>query len=179
MADERLKAWLRQARADLEAGRSESGQECHRRYWLQQSCEKCIKALGLLMWAGPAADEGAFRTHFLHRHSPLKQLAAEISKSPALPKSLRLLLRQIETELTQLDGEGLLRKVDGTTPTTDPTDVSYRYPFRDSAGKDVAPRDWTSTEWDAYQGNATGVAAAVERFLRALDNRRQRWRGSA
>jgi hypothetical protein len=98
MADERLKAWIRQARADLAAGRGETG-------------------------------------------------------------------------------EGLLRKVDGTTPTTDPTTVSYRYPFRDAGGKDVAPRDWTAGDWDAYQGNAAGVAAAVDRFLRSVENRRQRARG--
>ncbi len=36
MADEQLKAWLRQARADLDAGRSQGGDECHRRYWLQR-----------------------------------------------------------------------------------------------------------------------------------------------
>ena len=178
MVDERLKAWLRQARADLEAGRGEGGQECHRRYWLQQACEKGIKALGVVMWNGPRADDGAFRGHFLHKHSPLKQLATELGNDPALPKSLRLLLRQIDAELSRLDGEGLLRRVDGTTPTTDPTDVSYRYPFRDNAGKDVAPRDWTAADWDSYQGNAAGVASAIERFIRAIENRRQRSRGS-
>jgi hypothetical protein len=178
MADERLKAWLRQARADLDAGRSQGGDECHRRYWLQQASEKGIKALGLAMWNGPTADEGVFRAFFLHKHSPLKQLAAEAGKNPLLPKSLWLLLRQIDAELTGLDGAGLLRQVDGTTPTTDPTDVSYRYPFRDANGLDVAPRDWTTADWDAYQGNAAGVAAAIDRFLRAVDNRRQRTRAA-
>jgi hypothetical protein len=106
----------------------------------------------------------------------LKQLATELDNDPSLPKSLRMLLRQIDAELYKLDGEGLLRKVDGTTPTTDPTDVSYRYPFRDSTGRDLAPQDWTTADWDAYQGNAAGVAAVIERFLRAVDNRRQRAR---
>jgi hypothetical protein len=78
--------------------------------------------------------------------------------------------------LGRLDGEGLLRRVDATTPTTDPTATSYRYPFRDDAGRDVAPMDWSVTDWDAYQGNAAGVAAAIERFLRAVENRRKRGR---
>ncbi len=115
MADERLKAWIRQAQADLAAGRREDGEECHRRYWLQQACEKGIKALGLVLWKDPPADDGVFRGRFLHKHSPLKQLARDLRDEPALPKSLRLLLRQIEAELSHLDGEGLLRKVDGTT----------------------------------------------------------------
>jgi hypothetical protein len=61
MADERLKAWIRHARADLDAGRCEGGVECHRRYWLQQACEKGIKALGQILWKGSAADDGRFR----------------------------------------------------------------------------------------------------------------------
>jgi hypothetical protein len=176
MEDDLLKAWLRQARADLNAGRGGGGEECHRRYWLQQACEKGIKALGLVLWNGPPESDGVFRDRFLHKHSPLKQLATELENDPSLPRPLRMLLRQIEAELYKLDGEGLLRRVDGTTPTTDPTDVSYRYPFRDSAGRTLAPQDWTTTDWDAYQGNAAGVVAALERFLRAVDNRRQRTR---
>lgn len=175
MADERLKAWLRQANADLQAGRSEGSAECHRRYWLQQACEKGVKALALVLWNGPASDDGLFRAHFLHSHSPLRRLEADLTAKPALPRSLRRLLRQLETELGAIDGDGLLRKVDATTPTTDPTGVSYRYPFRDAvSGNEVAPTDWTSTEWDAYQGNAAGVIAAIERFLRAVENRRRR-----
>jgi hypothetical protein len=179
MADERLKAWIRQARADLDAGRREGEVECHRRYWLQQACEKGIKALGQILWKGSAADDGRFRQHFLHRHSPLKQLSQEVAADPGLPKSLRLLLRQLDAELGELDGEGLLRKVDSTTPTTDPADASYRYPFRGPAGEDVAPVDWSSADWDTYQGNSVGVAAAIDRFLRTVENRRQRGRAMA
>ena len=76
MEDELLKAWLRQANADLQAGCDERSVECHRRYWLQQACEKGIKALGMMHWSGPAADEGLLRAHFLHNHSPLRQLEA-------------------------------------------------------------------------------------------------------
>ena len=142
MADERLKAWIRQARADLDAGRR----------------------------------DGRFRQHFLHRHSPLKQLSQEVAADAGLPKSLRLLLRQLDAELGELDGEWLLRKVDSTTPTTDPTDASYRYPFRGPAGEEVAPVDWSRADWDRYQGNSVGVAAAIDRFLRTVENRRQRGR---
>jgi hypothetical protein len=177
MADERLRAWIRQAQADLHAGRAEDGAECHRRYWLQQACEKGIKALGLLLWRGTPADEGLFRHRFLHKHSPLDQLAKEVREDAAVPKSLRFLLREIEAELSRLDGAGLLRRVDGTTPTTDPVDVSYRYPFR-ANGLDVAPCDWRSADWDSYQGNAIGIAAAIDRFLKAVDNRRLRGRGT-
>ena len=56
MADENLKSWLRQAHADLEAGGIQASQECHRRYWLQQACEKGIKALGLLLWERSSPD---------------------------------------------------------------------------------------------------------------------------
>jgi hypothetical protein len=176
MADDRLMAWIRQARADLDAGRAGVGAECHRRYWLQQACEKGIKALGIVLWRGAAAEEGRFRQHFLHRHSPLKQLSAEVAADASLPKSLHLLLRQLDAELGRIDGEGLLRRVDSTTPTTDPTEVSYRYPFKDTAGSDVAPRDWNAAEWDAYQGNRIGVVAALERFLGSIENRRKRGR---
>jgi hypothetical protein len=180
MADELLKAWIRQANADLQAGRAERSIECHRRYWLQQAYEKGIKALGMMLWRGPPAEDGLLRAHFLHSHSPLRRLKDDILANPTLPQSLQRLRRQIETELNALDGDGLLRKVDGTTPTTDHTGVSYRYPFQDAAtGEDIAPMDWTTAEWDAYQGNATGVIAAIERFLKAVENCRRRGARSA
>jgi len=141
-----------------------------------RACEKGIKALGQILWKGSPADDGRFRQHFLHRHSPLKQLSQEVAADAGLPKSLRLLLRQLDAELGELDGAGLLRKVDSTTPTTDPTDASYRYPFRGPAGEEVAPVDWSSADWDRYQGNSVGVAAAIDRFLRTVENRRQRGR---
>ena len=175
MADENLKSWLRQAHADLEAGGIQASQECHRRYWLQQACAKGIKALGLLLWERSSPDDGLFRQHFLYRHSPMKQLAKEVSKDPAL-RTLRFFLHQLDAELAQIDGNGLLRKVDSTTPSTDPTEVSYRYPFRDAHGKEIAPLDWTATDWDAFQGNAVGVARAVDRLLKAVDNRRKKAR---
>lgn len=161
-----LEAWLAQAEADCAAGRAggDGISECHRRYWLQQACEKGIKALGLLLWEGPPADEGAFRSEFLYKHSPLKNL-----QGPGLPKSLKLLLRRLEEQLNALDGERLLRKVDATTPSTKPAEISYRYPFEDAKSTVIAPV-WF-TEWDAYQGNHMGVVASIDRFLKAVRNR--------
>jgi hypothetical protein len=177
MADERLKAWMRQARADWEVGRATSGSECHRRYWLQQACEKGIKALGILLWKGQAADESRFRQYFLHQHSPLKELADNAAVDPKFPKSLHLLVRQLETELGKIDGEDLLRKVDGIKQQRDASEVSYRYPFVDAAGTEIAPVDWKTSDWDLYQGNFAGVVAAIDRFLRAVEIlRRQRSR---
>ena len=91
-----LRAWTRQARADFNAASVVTAgiSECHRRYWLQQACEKAIKTLGLLLWRGHPSNEGDFKRWFLNRHDPLKTLGAQ----PALPKSLKLLLQQIHSE---------------------------------------------------------------------------------
>ena len=162
-----LRAWLRQADCDLTAARvAEPGiLECHQRYWLQQACEKGVKALGMLLWRTPSADDGCFRREFLHKHSPLRNL----KETPGIPKSLISLLRELEAELAKLDGRGLLMKVDSTTPTFHPMDVSYRYPFEDSAGQVIAPADYE--RWDVYQGNIEGITAAIDRFLKAVRNR--------
>lgn len=82
------------------------------------------------MWRGHANVEGQFRHYFLGRHSPLRHLATEVAGDPDVPRSLLLLLGQLEAELAKLDGAGVLRRVDATTPTMDPIDVSYRYPFQ-------------------------------------------------
>jgi hypothetical protein len=171
VADEQLKAWLRQARADWHAGQAPGVAPCHRRYWLQQAGEKSIKALGLTLRGTRGHNEGEFRHHFLGRHSPLAFLTTGVNDA-SVPRSLRFLLRQIRTELSKLDGASVLERVDATRASMDPTDVSYRYPFRDVAGNDVAPVDWTEADWDVYQGNAAGVVAAVNRLLNALENRR-------
>lgn len=165
----RCDAWLRQAAADLDAGRSTQGEECHRRYWLQQACEKGIKALGLILWRGGPANERLFTRHFLHDHSPLQK----VSKAPA-DKHLALLRRQLDAELGRIDGASLIRKVDATTPSLAPDAPSYRYPFRDFAGGDTAPVDWGAAEWNEYQGDFMGVVAAVERLLRSVRNTAKR-----
>ncbi|MBX3181657.1 MAG: hypothetical protein KIT72_12680 [Polyangiaceae bacterium] len=173
MSDE-LKAWLRQARADLEASRQTVLAECHRRYLLQQAYEKGVKALGLRLWRGSLADAD-FRRLFLHRHDPLSRLQAEAD----LAKALRIFLRQINSELSTLDNAGLLLRVDGTSPTTNRSDVSYRYPFIDSqTGSVIAPVDISTDDWDAYQGNEMGVARAIERFLKRVESLIRRSRGA-
>lgn len=144
-------------------------------YWLQQACEKGIKALGIVIWRPEAPLDGLFRKHFLHKHSPIAQLKSDLKdkSDPDLATHSRrftLLLKQIEADLGKLDGGPLLLKVDSTRPTPNPIDVSYRYPFRDSANNIVAPRDWTTADWDAYQGNAMGIERAIERFLREIEN---------
>ena len=169
------RAWVQQARADLDAALSTGAgaRECHRRYWLQQACEKGIKALGLVLWSGDAGDEGQLRAMFLLRHDPLKRLQGE----PELPRSLRLLLRQLEAELAGIDNAGLLLQVDATTATTTFTDPSYRYPFVDGSGALVTPASWTTTEWDAYQGNEMGVRRAIGRLLDVVEDRIRKSRG--
>jgi hypothetical protein len=161
-----IKSWLRQADEDLKAGQAAAGDasECHRRYWLQQACEKGIKALGIILWPN-SIDDGNFKNNFLHKHSPLKSLSENLKKD----KSLFGLVRQIETEINKLEGRDMIRKVDATTPTTDLTDISYRYPFIDNSGNIVAPVDYP--DWDSYQGNAMGVANSIEKFLAKVRNR--------
>lgn len=167
--------WIAQARADLEASRANMVYECHKRYWLQQACEKGIKALGIVIWRHEPPLDGLFRRYFLHKHSPIAQLKRDLNDNPnpdlvTHSRRFTLLMNQIETELRKLDGGPLLLKVDSTTPTTNPTDVSYRYPFRDSANNLVAPRDWKTADWDAYQGNTVGVNQAIERLLHSVEN---------
>lgn len=175
MADSpELKAWLRQARADLNAcigAGQDALAECHRRYLLQQACEKGMKALGLVLWDERAADVATFNRFFLHRHDPLSRLRAQ----EGLPRSLWALLRQIDAELGTIDNARLLRQVDATSPSTDPADVSYRYPFvDDQTGVVVAPADVQTDRWDAYQGNEMGVSRAVGRLLDRVEGRIRR-----
>lgn len=161
---ERVEAWVEQAEADLQAATAESSslRECHRRYWLQQSYEKSIKAYALMRWKGTPADEREFTKVFLLQHSPLKAMS---DVSTPLSKATHLLRREVEAFVRSLDNAALLLKIDDTTPRNDPTEVSYRYPFlRDGSYVPLASFDG----WDAYQGNAQGARAAVERLLRAV-----------
>lgn len=171
MADERLKVWLRQAKADLDAADVPGVQPCHQRYWLQQGCEKTIKALGLHRWRD-AANDRALNSYFLNKHSPFKNLRDEANE-PNAPRSLRYLLRELETDLESLDNWALIEKVDGTTPTVSSLNVSYRYPFTDTrTAKLTAPFDWAQSDWDDYQGNLQGVRAALRRFYEYVDKLR-------
>lgn len=130
-----------------------------------------MKALGLVLWDGQTADVTSFKHFFLHRHDPLSRLRAQ----PGLPRPLWMLLRQIDAELGTIDNASLLRKIDATLPSTDPADMSYRYPFMDShTGSVVAPVDVRTDRWDTYQGNERGVSRAVERLLERVEGRIRR-----
>jgi hypothetical protein len=155
--------WLTQAEADLRAARAEHGDvaECHRRYWLQQSYEKAIKAYALIHWKGPANDK-QFRTQFLLKHSPFKSVGAGASPLSLL---LHKLMRQLETFVRRLDNAGLLLKIDDTETSSKPDQVSYRYPFFEG-GNLVAPCEYEG--WEGYLSNREGATAAVDRLLRAV-----------
>jgi hypothetical protein len=158
--------WIRQAEADLRAGgvASIGIEENHRRYWLQQSCEKAIKAWGLLHWAGGgnADDEKDFVKVFLKQHAPYDEIQ---SATQPVPQSVYKLRREIYLFLNSLDNSKMLEKLDATKPFFDPSQISYRYPFLDG-GRYVAPSEYGG--WDAYQGNVMGVAAAVDRLIKAV-----------
>lgn len=161
---EQVRKWIEQAEADLKASRvtDESLGECHRRYWIQQSCEKAIKAYAMMRWTGSAAEEAEFSRLVLLQHSPLKNV---IAPNAPLSKSLHLLSRQVEIFVRSLDNSGMLLRVDATTPRNDPAEVSYRYPFI-VEGEYVAPISFDG--WDNYQGNFEGVRAAVTRLIAAV-----------
>ena len=123
-----VKTWVEQAEADLQASRAtdESLGECHRRYWIQQSYEKAIKAYAMMMCTGTATEDAEFARLFLLQHSPLKTVSA--ANTP-LSKPLHLLSREVEAFVRGLDNADILLKIDATTPRNDSTEVSYRYPF--------------------------------------------------
>ncbi len=161
---EQVKAWLRQAEADLNAANVEAEglAECHRRYWLQQAYEKGIKSLALMLWNGTDDQMRELERLFLLQHSPLKNLAGAASP---LSKALFLLDREVRVFVRRLDNAEMLLKIDATSPTTRVDEVSYRYPFVDG-GAYVAPTDFTG--WDVYQGNRMGGIAAVQRLLQTV-----------
>ena len=68
-----VRTWIEQAHADLAATQVEDAglRECHRRYWIQQSYEKAIKAYALMRWTGGPNDDAQFARLFLLQHSPL------------------------------------------------------------------------------------------------------------
>jgi hypothetical protein len=165
-----VRAWLDQAEADLRASGVQAGdlRECHRRYWIQQSYEKAIKAYALTRWNGAGGDEAQFAKLFLLQHSPLKAVA---EANQPLSKALHLLARDVDAMVDSIDNSGLLRRIDGTTPRSDPTEVSYRYPFVVVDGAYTAPASYD--DWDRYQGNLLGARSAVSHLLRVVKDELQ------
>ena len=165
-----VSAWIRQAEADLEAAKADTSSlaECHRRYLIQQSYEKAIKALALMLWeSSTAAEMAQFDNLFLKQHSPLKTMA---DNAGDLYKPLYHLNRQLTSFLKgQPHGEVLL-KIDSTKPTTRPDKVSYRYPFiDDESGDHTAPADFN--QWDIYQGKRSDALKGVAGLLSAVNER--------
>lgn len=161
-----VKAWLDQAKYDLGASRVAdiNVRDCHRRYWIQQSYEKAIKAYALMRWEPSPGDEGEFRRVFLLRHSPLRSAA---EPSSPLSKALWALTRMVSSFVDSLgEHASALRKIDDTLPSTNPNDVSYRYPLIFD-GEHVAPGDFE--EWDPYQGNLASARAAVDELLKSVN----------
>jgi hypothetical protein len=161
-----VRSWIDQAEADLAAAKAhgEGISECHRRYWLQQSYEKAIKALALMKWTGGPADDADFARHFLLQHSPLKRVG--MSPTP-LSKALRLLARELDAHVRRLDNSAVLLRIDATTPTSNPAEVSYRYPFQRD-GEFLAPSSFG--EWDLYQGNFQAAESGVRRLIRGVND---------
>jgi hypothetical protein len=92
-----VRAWIDQADADLVASRARSVGlgECHRRYWIQQSYEKSIKAFALMRWTGTAENETELARLFLLQHSPLKTVS---QANAPLSKALHLLSREVDRQ---------------------------------------------------------------------------------
>jgi len=162
-----VKAWVRQAEADLNASKAETASlaECHRRYLIQQSYEKAIKALALMLWESATSEETTqFDRLFLGQHSPLKTLA---EAADSLYRPLYLLNRQLKTFLMGLDNGALLLKIDATKPMKKDDKVSYRYPFVDEeSGSYTAPVDFDG--WDNYQGERRDALKCVTQLLGAV-----------
>lgn len=110
MADlAQVDCWLRQAEADLRAAGAESTgiEENHRRYWFQQSCQKAIKAWGLLHGdgTGSADEEKEFAKVFLEQHAPYDEIQSTMQP---VPQSVHKLRREIYLFLNSLDNSELL-----------------------------------------------------------------------
>lgn len=170
--------WLAQARSDIAAARAVDLKDCHRRYLYQQAYEKALKAyLVARIVTRDETDAVMFilRDTILGTHSPLGDYTDEETEdlNTRLMRKygndwnrgailLRLSRRAAEVFVRSLAGASVLRKIDGTRPTKDARTPSYRYPFYDGTVP-IAPCDWTG--WDAYQGTAMEVDAAVQELI--------------
>lgn len=175
------KVWLRQARRDLAAARCGTTDECHRRYWYQQSYEKAIKAYAITLVTSKNAQVLAgFRDSFLRHHAPLAVAKAseeegEESMEHRLkriyPKSWEEIVKTVvnvrrltENFVDNLKHARSIRKIDATHPSMAVTAVSYRYPFQASGStQSVAPADWRG--WSSYQGIEATVQKALDELI--------------
>ena len=175
------KVWLRQARRDLAAARGGVSDECHRRYWYQQSYEKAIKAYAItLVTSKDAQVLSGFRDAFLRHHAPLA-VAKESGEEgiEALEDRLRRnypkrweeivktvvnVRRLTESFVDNLNHARSVRKIDSTHPSLAVSAVSYRYPFQPKGSKQsVAPADWKG--WSSYQGVESTIQKALDELI--------------
>lgn len=166
--------WVQQAKADLRAAKVAANEiaECHRRYWIQQSYEKAIKALALIRFKGSDEEDSALCT--LLSHSPMKFLKKHADDpTSALPKGLTRkkifgLEREVQIFVRSLAQFEFLARIDEEGPSKNPSDVSYRYPFYDQEANYVAPANIEN--WSEYLGGLDAAFAAVEKMIRAVDD---------
>lgn len=165
-----VRCWLDQAEEDLRVARETLDHieaPSHGRYWYQQCYEKTIKAWGLMAFSSPDDNaEALFRRFFLQRHAPIRELA---NQGPSMTPHLKRFMRQVESFIESSGHASALRQLDATLPTTDPTQISFRYPFRDieDGGRWMAPVEYAG--WDRYQGNQMAVEAAVGRLMKLVE----------
>ena len=180
---ETAQCWLDQARVDLDAALVKTANESHRRYWLQQSYEKALKC-----WVRanmiPLDDdyEHACGLIFWHAHSPLLRLTRAKNENYVRQKigkklqhrghdvflGLHLIGREIRSMFrSSKKHEAMLLQIDATTPSTDTSKISYRYPFYVASPerKMVSPSKYGDQGWLNYQGDEDRVQAAVRWLL--------------
>jgi hypothetical protein len=91
-----------------------------------------------------------------------------------------MLQRQLRAELGGIDGGDIVLRVDATTPTLNPTDVSYRYPFQDlEANVWVAPCDWDDGRWSTAPFRATRFGEWATKLHLVTPSRRSATRSAA
>ena len=164
MADTKLAdAFLRQAKADFKVAEFVGMPEFAARYFLQQSVEKALKAFGYAKFAGGVGGDRYIDDFFFRRHDPLQKLgAADLRR---LSKNANLLRRAIVLFVESLPERTAIEKIDATSASHDPREISYRYPFQVDAV-------WTTPAeyggWTAYQGGLPQVRTAVRKLLVAV-----------
>jgi HEPN domain-containing protein len=178
-------AWLTQARADLKAATTIAPTiaECHRRYWLQQTVEKALKAYAISLLPDDLSqrENEALTALLLRHHAPLSEMATWSKDEIVAKWGIRAYkrLRFLKTYLNDLvanDAAGSsIRQVDDTKPSLSSKEVSYRYPFF-RQDRLVAPVEWQ--EWAGYQGDETKLCRDIEAFIGTVGKQLGKSRGS-
>jgi hypothetical protein len=172
--------FLVQARADLRASECPDLPACHRRYWIQQCCEKAVKALGISLWSKPLGKpreaDHEFTRRFRLEHSPLAGLD-EATKAPG--SHLKAFKRLLMGELRDFPELAALLKVDALAQSANSEKPSLRYPFVDrTTGEWVAPVEWDESDWDRLIGGPESQhRQAASRLVGHIETHLRRVRG--